>query len=283
MIFTVRPLYSGNALHLSLVPPAGATRWKVLRKGSDDFTGENDPDAYLAYDGNERSITDFKHLLNGVPAFYRAYYWNGSVWTASATVSGTPVAAYQDATTDVLETVRERLERGLAVEVARGALQPERGYIQVFTAPPVADGGVSLPVVTVHLTSEDQAERGIGELIDIDELDAASGQWIESEGWLAKVQLEVVAWSLNPDERIALRKALRRIIVANLPVFDSVGMIEINFSQSDVDALSGEYGANIYQAMGNFTCLAPVKVTGSAAPITDIEVTVSGEVVNVTI
>lgn len=281
MIFTVRPLPAGNALHLSLVPPPGVTRWRLLRKGADDFAGAADPEAYVAYEGQDRSITDAHFLQNDVPAFYRAYYWDGSAWIASATASGTPRATYRDASTDVLSVVRDRLEAGLAVEVGRGALQPPQGFIQVFTAPPVADGGVQLPVFTVHLESEDPGDRGIGEMIDADEFNPLAGEWSESEGWLAKVDLEIVAWSLNADERIELRKALRRILVANLPVFDSFGMVEITFNLRDMDALSGEYAANIYQVMCRFTCMAPVKVIHAADPITDVEVVVGGEVVNV--
>lgn len=281
MIFTVRPLPVGNALHLSLVPPSGATRWRLLRKGADDFTGESDPEAYVAYEGQDRAITDAHFLQNDIPAFYRAYYWDGSAWSASATASGTPRATYQDASTDALSVVRDRLEAGLAVEVGRGALQPAQGFIQVFTAPPVADGGVQLPVFTVHLENEDPGDRGIGEMVAADEFNSLSDTWSESEGWLAKVDLEIVAWSLNADERIELRKALRRILVANLPVFDSFGMVEITFSLRDMDALSGEYAANIYQVMCRFTCMAPVKVTNAADPITDVEVVVSGEAVNV--
>lgn len=281
MIFTVRPLPVGNALHLSLVPPAGATRWRLLRKGADDFTGEADPEAHVAYEGQDRIITDTHFLQNDVPAFYRAYYWDGAAWSASPTASGTPRATYQDSSTDVLSVVRDRLEAGLAVEVARGALQPTQGFIQVFTAPPVADGGVQLPVITVHLENEDPGDRGIGEMVDADEFNSLAGTWSESEGWLAKVDLEIVAWSLNADERIELRKALRRILIANLPVFDSFGMVEITFNLRDMDALSGEYAANIYQVMCRFTCMAPVKVTNTADPITDVNVVVSGEVVNV--
>jgi hypothetical protein len=283
MIFTVRPLYSGNALHLSLVPPTGATQWRVLRKGSDDFTGEGDPDAYVAYEGSDRSIVDSHALQNELPAFYRAYYWDGSVWTPSATATGTPQATYQDASTDALSIVRDRLEAGLAVEVARGVMQPKRGYIQVLTAPPIADGGVELPVVTVHLTNEDQGERGIGEMVEIDQFDELSGQWTESEGWLANVRLDIVGWCLNPDERIELRKALRRIVVANLPVFDAAGMVEITFGQQDADALNGEYSSNIYQVICSFGCMAPVKVTNSVNPITDVQVTANGEYLPVTI
>lgn len=281
MISSVRPLYAGNALQVTLVPPAGAKLWRLLRKGADTFTGESDAQALVAYEGTERCVVDAAvGLINETPAFYRAYYWDGAAWTASATASGTPRASYQDASTDALSLVRDRLEAGLAVEVTRGTFNVERGYIQVLTAPPAADT-VELPVVTVHLELEKPGVRGIGEMPAADEIDGVDGQWVEHEGWLADVRLEVVGWSLNPDERIELRKALRRIVVANLPVFDAAGMVEIEFQQRDVDAISGEFAAPVYQSVGDFTCQAPVVVTDKVDPISDVITTTTAEVARI--
>jgi len=277
-ISSVRPLYVGNALQVSYVPPASAKLIRLLRKDADNFTGQADANAVIAYEGTERSITDAFALLNEVPVFYKAYYFDGAVWTASATATGTPLATYADASTDALSLVRDRLERGLQVEVARGTLTPNgRTYIQVLTAPPLADGGVELPVVTVHLESEKPGIRGLGEMIAGDELGALDGKWVEHEGWMADVQIEISGWSLNPDERIELRKALRRILVANLPVFDAAGMTEIDFTQRDQDAVSGEFAAPVYMSVCSFTCQAPIIVTNKVNPITDIVVTASGE------
>lgn len=270
MISTIRPIFSGNALRLFLEPPSGALEWKILRKSSDTFTGPTDASAYVAYAGTDLQIVDAASLQNDTPVFYRAYYFNGSTWTASATASGTPSASYGDSSTDALGLLRERLEAGLAVEVSRGTFTPEQGYIQVLTAPPISDGGVHMPVVTVHLTNEEPAERAIGEQIAADEFSYVDGAWEESEGWLARVQIEIVGWSLNPDERIEMRKALRRILVANLSVFDAAGMVEINFNMSDLDALNGEYAANIFQVVCGFSCLAPVRVTSEATAINSV-------------
>lgn len=278
MISSVRPLYAGNALQVSLAPPAGVLLWRLLRKGNDTFAGEADPQALVAYEGTELTITDAAAgLVNEAPAFYKVYYWNGDAWTASATVSGTPRATYADASTDALSLVRDRLEAGLKVEVARGTFRPAAGYIQVLTAPPVAEE-VELPIVTVHLENERPAERGLGEMIAPDELDGLSGKWIEHEGWLADVRIEVTAWSLNPDERIALRKAVRRILVANLAIFDAAGLVEVAFEQSDRDLINGEFAAPVYQAMTNFSCQAPVIVTSESDPVADVVLTASGEV-----
>lgn len=278
MISSVRPLYAGNALQVTIVPPAGALLWRVLRKGADTFAGESDPDALVAYEGNEQIFADAAPgLVNETPAFYRAYYWNGAAWSASPTGAGTPLATYDDASTDALSVLRDRLEAGIQVEVKRGTFKPSAGYIQVLTAPPMSEE-VELPVITVHLENERPSERGIGELITPDELDGLTGKWIEHEGWLADVRIEVTAWSLNPDERIALRKAVRRILVANLAIFDAAGMVEVAFDSSDRDLVNGEFAAPIYQALFSFSCQAPVIVTDAEArPIADVALGASGE------
>lgn len=278
MISSVRPLYAGNALQVTIAPPAGAMLWRVLRKGNDTFSGEEDPQALLVHEGTEHTVTDAAPgLVNEAPAFYKAYYWSGDAWAPSASASGTPIATYAEASTDALGLVRDRLEAGLQVEVARGRLRPTAGYIQVLTAPPVAEE-VELPVVTVHLESERPAERGLGELIAPDEFDDHTGKWIEHEGWLADVRLDVTAWSLNPDERMELRRAVRRIVVANLGIFDAAGLVEITIEQRDVDLLSGEFGAPVYQAVTSFSCQAPVIVTSESNPIDDVVVNAIAEV-----
>lgn len=280
MISSVRPLYAGNALQLTLAPPTGALLWRVLRKAADDFTGADDAAALVAFEGNATRFIDAEPgLENEIPAFYRAYYsTDGAAWTASATASGVPLATYEDHSTDAMSVVRNRIDAGLAVEVGRGILSPasEVARISVLTAPPAAEM-VSLPAVTVHLSDESPSERVLGEMIDGDSR-LVDGRWVEHEGWMAAVKLEIVVWSLNPDERIALRKAVRRILVANLQVFDEAGMTEIEFSASDIDAVNGEYAANVYQTMFSFSCLAPVIVSSKVNAISDVLVNVIAEV-----
>lgn len=272
MITMIQPLPIGNALRVFLQPTAGAIIWRVLRKGSDTFTGPTDPDAIVAYEGDEIVFVDSAFLTNEVMAFYRPYYSvDGVVWTAGATASGTPSSTYEDYTTDVLQIVRERLEAGLLVEVQRGNLVNDLGYIQVFTAPPSLERDLRFPLVTIHLDSESSSgERAIGDNISGDEFDPVGFAWIQSEGWLASVRLQFIGWSLNSDERIELRKALRRIIIGNLAVFSDKGFEQIDLEQSDVDAVNGEFGAPMYQVMNTFTCLAPIRVGGSTPAIATV-------------
>lgn len=275
MITLIQNLYAGNALRLFLEPPIGAVSWRVLRKGSDSFTDQNDTSAFVAYEGDEKIIVDAESLNNEVMAFYRPFYYDGAAWTAGATASGTPTATYEDSTTDVLSFMRDRVERGLLVEVQRQNLTNDLGYIQVYTAPPSLERDLRFPLVTIHLDSESPGARGIGENISGDEFDAIGFEWNESEGWLAQVQLSIVGWSLNSDERIELRKALRRIVIANLPILASRGIDEVSLTQQDVDAVNGEFGAPIYQVVSTFSCLAPVRVSERIQPITDVITTVN--------
>ena len=274
MISNIVPLPIGNALKIFLVPPAGALTWRILRNGTGTFAGEADPASVLAYSGDESYVVDAFSLQNGIAMYYCAFYWDGTQWTASNVVAATPNATYTDSSTDALSLLRDRLAAGLAVEVARGTLMPACGSIDVLTAPPQYESS-RWPMVSVHLASETPAERVLGETFMPDSFDDIANEWTEAEGWLANVQITVIGWTQNPDERITLRQALRRIVVGNLPIFDAAGIVQPEFSIQDVDAVSGEYPAPVYQAAGTFTCMAPVVVGDQVDPISDVQVTVT--------
>jgi hypothetical protein len=274
MISIIRPLPIGNALRLFIEPPSGAIYWRVLRKGSDTFTGVDDTSALVVFEGDLKCIVDTESLPNEQMAFYKPFYRIGTAWVEGATAHGTPAAYYHDHSTDVVAYLRERIEAGMAIEVERRNIVTELGYVQVFTAPPSLEQNIQFPLVTVELDHEAPGERGIGEDVYGDEFDGEG--WDDSEGWLAAVSVSIVGWSLNSDERIEMRKALRRILVANLGVFDSKGMQQISFSLSDINAVNGEFGAPVYQCLCNFSCIAPVRVSGRVNAIEDVEVTVTG-------
>jgi len=270
MISIVQPLSVGNALRLYFEPPAGALRWKVLRNGSGVFSGHDDPNALLVYEGDDRVITDTESLQNSILQYYGPFYSSdGMAWTAGPIASGTPAATYEDRTTDVLSELRDRLEAGLKVECDRGVFSTEIGYIQVFSGPPLNDLG-RIPMLSLHLESEEPSERFLGEEVASDSFDAIGFDITESEGWLADVRVQIVAWSLNGDERKELRKAIRRLIIANLPVFEGFGWSQVSLSQQDVDAVSGEYDAPMFQVLNTFTCVAPARVTSNVDAIREV-------------
>lgn len=271
----IQPVAIGNALKLYLTPPEDAEYWRVLRKGTDDIADENDPYALVAYEGDDRAFVDCASLQNDIRAFYVPFYRVKGAWVRGDGNYGTPVADYEDYSTDVLSLVRDRLEAGLTVEVERGNLMNELGYIQVLTAPPEMSMNIAFPLVTVTLEDESPTVRGLGEDVSGEYEEGESS--LEEDGWLADVRLNMVGWSFNPDERIALRKAIRRVMVGNLSLFASKGIVLPNLTLSDADAVNGEYGdAPMYLVAGDFTCTAPVRVGHMATGIireTDAEVT----------
>lgn len=274
MISMIQPMAIGNALRVFLTPPQNAVYWRVMRKGTDDIAGPDDEYAIVAYEGDDRQFVDSAFLTNEVRAYYTPFYRINGAWVRGNGNYGTPLSTYEDYSTDVLGLVRDRLEAGLAVEVQRQTILNDLGYVQVLTAPPNVNMNISFPLVTVTLEDESPSVRGIGEGIEDEFIDAEAEEWLEQDGWLASVKLNIVGWSLNPDERIELRKALRRVIVGNLSVFADKGVILPELTLTDVDACNGEYGDTpMYLVAGDFTCTAPVRVGHMAGGIIkDIDV-----------
>lgn len=274
-ISMVLPLPIGNALKVFLEPPAFAQLWRVLRKPvGTPFSDQSDPNAFIVYQGDQSTfLVDAKGLVNGTPYAYCAFYFDGASWIPSNVASATPNVSCEDQSVDVLSIVRDRLDVGLQNEVAAGTLLPHSGHIPVLNATPSYED-TRWPLVTVHVAGDGSGDRAIGESIGDDDFDPLSGEFEEGEGWLARVQLTVVGWSKNPDERIALRQALRRLLIGNLPVFDASAMTQIEWSQSDSDLVSGEYPAPIYQAICSLHCHAPAFITSAVDKVADVSLTV---------
>lgn len=267
MISLIHPLAIGNALKLIITPPAGVELWRVLRNTSGSFSGPDDEYSLVVYEGDDKVFIDSAFMQNDTPYQYQVFYFDGSGWAAGNVASGTPRADYVDHSVNALDILRERIEYGMQEEVKRGSFRPSSGFIPVLTAPPVFEDA-RWPMVSVHQLDSSPVERGIGEVIGWDD-NSIDGD-LALEGWLAREQVAVIGWSLNPDERIELRKALRRIIIANLELFDDAGVSQVEFSIQDSDAISGEYPAPVYQAAGTFTCLVPNEVGGQVPFIREV-------------
>lgn len=242
---------------------------RLPRSGiADDMS---DPDALIVYEGDSVAFIDSYSLLNNNKYFYKAFYRVGNAWVPSNEHYATPMANYKDCTTDVLQFLRDRIEAGLTVEVERKELLNELGYIQVFTAPPQMENNLMFPCVTLMLESEEPSERFIGESIDLEYFDEDDDMFVDQVGWLANVNINIVGWSINPDERLALRRALRRVIIANLTVLADKGISLPSLSLADEDAVNGEYNSPMYLVTGNFSCTAPIRVgLKEAATIVDV-------------
>ena len=272
MLSLAQPLHIGNAIRLHFSPPAGAVEWRVLRKETNDISGPSDVSAFVAYSGDDHVAVDATLLRNGLQQFY-APFWtsdNWATWTATDVVAATPQADYTEHTPDVLSFLRERIEAGLLVECQRGNFQTELGMIQVYTAPPSLERDLRFPLVTIHMEREGSGDRALGEVLSSDHFDAVGFDWDESEGWLSDESITIIGWSLNGDERNELRKALRRVLMGNMPVFEAFGWTRIDLHAEDIDAVNGEYPSPIYQTMNTFSCIAPVRVGGKVDAISDV-------------
>lgn len=268
MITICLPESCGNAVRILLAPPAGALRWELFRSKDDQLAN-----AVSVYSGTDEVITDTYYLDNETKYHYWVTYHfaGGNTTTSKQPSPATPRATYEDYTTDVIELLRDRLYAGLTEEVKRGTLHNELGYIQVLTAPPSLQNNLALPLVTLILEAETPSERFISDDIDEDDFIEDESMWVEQAGWLANVEISITGWSLNPTERIELRKAIRRVLIANFNVFAARGIVLPQFNLSDSDAVSGEFDAPLYLVNGSFSCTAPVRVgLKSASTVVDV-------------
>lgn len=266
-------LYSlpvGNAVRAIMSPPTDADRWSLLRKATDDITSVADPDARVVYSGrDDRETVDVDGLVNGTPVFYALFYHDGIAWQLDDGGSATPNYSIQDLSTDALTVIRDRMDAGLLAEVHAGALEHADGAIPVLTETPTFDQ-VRWPLVTVHLNNEGQATRAIGEHGYNDFTDDDDVLQLV-DGYPARDQISVIVWAQNGDQRIALRKALRRIILGNMPVFASFGMAEIEVTASDTEDFE-RYAAPIYQTIYSISCVAPVMIASGTTTVRDVTV-----------
>lgn len=268
MIWLIQPLSVGNAVRILIAPPNSAARWKLLRRDADDFSGPDDPLALVVHDGNDKAITDYRGLLNGEQVFYKVYNLVNDVWEDGGPVSTVvPGATMADLGEDVLSLIRDRLEAGFKVYVDRDVIRHDRNFVPVMLASPQVED-VVLPMVTVHLQNQATEVRGVGELSGLDSFDEEANEWLSVEGGFDRVQITIAIWALNADTRKLMRKALRAILQANLPVFDAAGLVTPSWSMQDLEDYQ-TYAAPMFQTMCTFDCLAPASVQATTPPIVE--------------
>ena len=274
-IFT-EPLSCGNAVRFILAPTANDARWRLLRKEAGvgvTFSGQDDPAAFVAYDGAERFLTDARLLINGVSYVYALYGLTGIVWGDPVYTTVTPGATFEDMSLDVQELVRERIDVTLHSMIARSQIVLSKSTVPVMSIPFYTQGG-EFPVVTVLYGSGSSSTRGLGEMLSQDESDGTS--WVGSQGWHSSVTLEISAWSLNAEERNTLRKALQAAIAANLYVLEEAGlnMVEVQSVQDTEDTQS--MNAPVYQTTLRLSCQSVVAVTEVDGFVVDVSANVLG-------
>ena len=241
---------------------------RVLRRTLDAFTGADDAGAFLVAETLDHVVVDTTAVVNGQTYYYKPYALIAGVWVAGPTRTADPAAIYEDWSVPVVELVRERLSAGLLVEIQRGDLQHELGKIPVLIASPTFED-TKWPLVTIHVATDSSEQRFLGETIEPDWFDVIGDEWVGTEGWLSRVQLNIAGWALNADVRAALRKAIKRIIIGNLPVFDERGVYQVSMTQQDVDDFQS-YSAPVYQSICQFSCLARSAVTSVEGPIREV-------------
>jgi hypothetical protein len=262
MIALLTSISSGNAVSVLLNPPSTAVKWRILRNLTGVFADQNS--ATLVYEGNERHFTDIAGLDNGIVVFYQPFYWNGSVWSTAPAKSITPGLTFVDRSVDVLSLVRDRLDAGFAGLVARGDLTHPRGNFPVLTASPQVEDA-AFPIVTVHLSSDSDDVRFVGDTLHDDVMNVDESV-SEINGWLSQYSLEIVVWSLNGDERKALRAAMKTILISNLTVFSSNEMEEISLQFSDQEDFE-TYQSPMYTGHCSLRCLAPTVIDSSGPAV----------------
>lgn len=271
MLRMVTPLAVGNAVRLYLALTPGMEYSRVLRRTTDAFTGAFDSGAVVIGD---EVATDFlvdasDSLINGTQVFYRCYDYDGATWhDQGVSFPATPATTYVPDVLDPQEFVRDRVQLGINAAIASGQLLPPSGAIQVTTAPFSVAEGTSFPTVSVHLENTGPETRGIGDELE-DFFDQLESKWLGTEGWLARTNLNIVGVSQNADERIQLRKVLRQVIQANLPVFAGVGFTLVEFSQSDSEQFS-ENNVPLYVTNGGFSCVSAAFVRDPAGVISEV-------------
>lgn len=271
MISFLASLAAGNAVQIFVAPLAGAIRWRILRKRTNDINTADDPAANLIHDGTDTYVVDSYLLANGTEYFYRAFYLIGADWVASDARSVTPDAQFADIQADVLDIVRDRIDLGFAVRLQKGQITNAQDHIPVLLAtPPLED--VIWPMVSVHLTDDSQAERFVGEELigGIGDLD--TGEGIHHDGWLSRYQIFIICWCSNGDMRKEMRKLLKSVVMSNLQVFEYEGMSQVEVKFSDSDDVN-TYPMPVYQATCTLTCIAPSSIETRSTGITDVVVT----------
>lgn len=275
MITFLKSAPVGNAVRGLLDVPKGATARKVLRKAQPPFSGHDDAGAVVAWSSRDGTdFVDIQRLKNGSTYFYCPFYLVAGDWVAGDVESVLVSAAISTLGADPLAVVRQRLEDGLRTEVQANRLPHANGVVPCLTAPPAFEGTM-FPIVTVHLDSDAIGQRALGEVVTADYQDD-DGSWVEAEGYISAVRLRIISWvAQNSDLRILTREAIKKVLTANLPIFASVGMDQVEFSMTDVEDMES-YGSPMYQTIITFNCNATFIVSNRVDAVEDVAISVAG-------
>lgn len=274
MIGLLQTAEAGNAAIIYLDYLERYQQLRLLRRTDDQFSDQDDPAATLVLELSQLlpDVHTVMHadtgLENGQRYWYALYADEGAGWLlthAPMAVDVEPQYAAEDRP-DAYDLVTERLRAGMKVEVERNpALGDGNGNLRVLTAPPRINNTL-LPVVTVQLSQARPAPayRGIGDSMPPDDDNDYPGMHLQHT-------LEVIGWSFNPEERSAIRRAIRRVLQANNRVFAAAGLRELDWSESHAEDFQS-YDAPMYLANVQVTFVAPQEIVVPVQKVSDVEV-----------
>jgi len=260
---------AGNAVRVILAPPWGAASWRVLRRTTDTITGPDDTGAVVVADwGRDEGFTDILGLLNGTEVHYAVFYRDAAgaeILPRASSAAVTPAYTARDTSADVLAVLFDRFTKGMALAVEVGKIRPKSMRVPVLCAPFVDPGKTELPMVTMHLDGEQPTEFGLSALLETEPLEGIGGD--ETEGNLCRVSVNIIAVSLNPDERNTLGRVLKHIVLSNLDIFEQQGLLNPTLSLNHTELLPETNAAALYLATASFSCLASSDATAAGAAI----------------
>lgn len=256
------------AVYLYLDPPIGPSHLRLVRRYDDDFpaspTGAGNIEIYAG--PLTAGVLDWHEVVPGVVHWYAPYYLTGLTWTRGDERSITPTIQTHAPTLDSLDVIRERIEVGLNALLADNHLRHPAQHFSVLTAPPLLEDTV-FPAVAVHLNQATTDQHFIGGFIGNSTTEA--GQVRIDEGWWSRYQVQIEAWSLNPDERRLLRRAFRDILVAGRDVLELLGLMELEVTWiDDEDFLPNN--APLYHTAAKLSYLSPDVIWSEGAPLREI-------------
>lgn len=244
MISFIDSIISGSGIRIIISPTVNATKWRLLRKVTDDFIDENDTGAFQVYEGTKHVVLDTTGIVNGVTYYYKSFEYVDNSWLATDSISSKSEYTVISVGIEPQMLLLERLKVGLAAEILAGTLNNTNGTIDVIMGPPPADYP-RFPVVSLDVI-EDKASNYFLATEYLDEHQDPK-DYLESYGWVADIGLRICYYALNPDERIAGRLALIRIIQSNIPLMEQYGFMNASLSVFDHQNF-GEYNAPVYYA-----------------------------------
>jgi hypothetical protein len=124
----------------------------------------------------------------------------------------------------------------------------------------------------VWLQAAAPLERALGDQPFLD-MRCPDGAWDEAEGWLDQITLGVAGLCADADQRHALRRALKRIIQANLAVFKAAGLDQIGYAQGADQDLASAAGT-LCKTAATFDCVAPSFITAPAPALAAVDLTI---------